>query len=267
MLGLVWRRGISHRTDAMFHRFFIPSSEWNPESPRLTGAEAHHAVDVLRLRVGDAVIVFDGMGTEQAAKVARLGRDVVALEPGPVARTAALPCRIAIAQAIPKGKNMDLIVQKATELGAAAVMPIISERTVVRLDRAEAEAKREKWQRVAVEACKQCGQNFLPVVATPLAMEEFLARHMVDFDLVLVASLLPGARHLKALLAEHIEVRGNAPASVLLLIGPEGDFTPEEVNRALACGAVPLSLGPIVLRAETAAIYGLSVLAHELQAG
>lgn len=250
----------------MAHRFFITPREWNPQAQRLTGAEARHATDVLRLREGDAVVVFDGLGSEQPARVVGIGKDEVVLAPGQLARTSALPCRIAIGQAIPKGKNMDLIVQKATELGAAAVYPIVSDRTVVRLDKSEAESKREKWQRVAVEACKQCGQNFLPVVGLPLGMDDALARHAPEYELVIIASLQAGARHLKALLEEHAGMRGKPPGSVLLLIGPEGDFTPAEISRALARGAQPMSLGPIVLRAETAAIYGLSVLSHELQA-
>ncbi len=251
----------------MSHRFHIHSTAWNPQSPVLTGAEAHHATDVLRLREGDAVVVFDGRGTEQAARITSFGKDTISLTPGPVAKSPPLPCQVALGQAIPKGKNMELIVQKATELGASAIFPVMSERTIVRLDKGESESKRDKWQRVAVEACKQCGQNFLPEVSLPIGMEDLLARHAKSYELVIIASLQHGARHLKALLEEHQSMRGHLPKSVLILIGPEGDFTPAEINRALSAGAQPMSLGPIVLRTETAALYSLSVLAHELQGG
>jgi 16S rRNA (uracil1498-N3)-methyltransferase len=251
--------------ESMAHRFFLPPETWNPQAPALTGAEAHHASDVLRVREGEAVVVFDGRGNEQAVKVAAIGRDRIELSPGPVAKSQPLRCRISLAQAIPKGKNMDLIVQKATELGAAAIFPVLSERVIVRIEREEAESKREKWQRVAIEACKQSGQNFLPEVALPLTMETLLATRAASFDLVIIASLQPGSRHLKALLEEHLSLRGKTPSSVLMLIGPEGDFTPAEINRAIGAGAQPMTLGPIVLRSETAALYSLSVLAHELQ--
>ena len=249
----------------MAHRFFIEPARWNPAAPRLTGEEAHHAKHVLRLKDGESCVVFDGQGSEQAAKVAGFDGHEVALRPGPVAKTPPLACRIALAQAIPKGRNMDLIVQKATELGASALFPVLSERTIVRLDRDEAERKQEKWQRVAVEACKQCGQNFLPQVGRPVPLAELLAARCRDFDLVIVASLQPGSRRLKPILAEFQEMRGRPPGSVLMLVGPEGDFTPAEINQALSAGALPMTLGPIVLRTETAALYSLSVLAHELQ--
>ena len=250
---------------SMAHRFYLSPESWNPQAPALTGAEAHHAADVLRVREGETVVVFDGRGNEQAVKVASIARDRIGLSPGPVARSQPLRCRISLAQAIPKGKNMDLIVQKATELGAAAIFPVLSERVIVRVDREEAESKREKWQRVAIEACKQSGQNFLPEVSLPLTMEALLAAQAAAYELVIIASLQPGSRHLKALLEEHTAMRGKAPSSVLMLIGPEGDFTPAEINRAMGAGAQPMTLGPIVLRSETAALYSLSVLAHELQ--
>ncbi len=248
----------------MAHRFFIDPAHWNPDAPRLAGEEAHHARHVLRLAEGAACVVFNGRGEEQAARIAGMAGGEVVLEPGPVKRSAPPACRISLAQAIPKGRNMELIVQKATELGAAALHPVLTERTIVRLDRAEALRKQGKWQRLAVEACKQCGQDFLPAVGLPVSLPDLLAARGPDHDLVLVASLQPGAGRLKAILAEFARAHGRTPASVLVLIGPEGDFTPAEVGLALAAGAQPMTLGPIVLRTETAALFCLSVLAHEL---
>jgi 16S rRNA (uracil1498-N3)-methyltransferase len=249
----------------MAHRFFIDPSSWNPQAPRLTGDEARHALQVLRMQPGDAAVVFDGRGNEQAVKMTAAAGGVVEMAGGPVSKSAPLACRITLAQAIPKGKNMDLIVQKATELGAAAVFPVVSARTIVRLERDEAARKQEKWQRVAVEACKQSGQNFLPQVGLPVPLAELLAPAAATHELLVIASLQAGARRLKPILAEFAEMRGRPPASVMMLVGPEGDFTPAEVNQALAAGAQPMTLGPIILRTETAALYCLSVLAHELQ--
>jgi len=158
---------------------------------------------------------------------------------------------------------MDLIVQKAVEIGAAEIFPLLSARTIVQLDPESAAQKQSKWQTVAVEAAKQCGQNWLPQVHAPRAPNDFFVAR--DFDLRLIGSLQPGAMHLKKILAEYEHGHGGArPASVLMVIGPEGDFTPAEIALARTHGCVPLTLGPIILRVETAAIYCLSILSYEL---
>ena len=154
---------------------------------------------------------------------------------------------------------MDLIVQKAVEIGAAEIAPIISDRTVVRLDEESAASKQSKWQTVAIEAAKQCGQNWLPTVHVPQTMSQFF-QHSRRFDLQLIGSLQSDAVHLKKILAEHPD----RPKSVLMLVGPEGDFTPAELSLARSHGCRPITLGPIVLRVETASIYCLSILSYEL---
>ncbi|MEM9481352.1 MAG: 16S rRNA (uracil(1498)-N(3))-methyltransferase [Verrucomicrobiota bacterium] len=242
------------------HRFYIPSANWNPESLVLTGDEAHHCTQVVRCRVGEKVVAFNGEGTEATTEITEAEPGGVTLKTISVATSTPLRARITLAQAIPKGKNMDLIIQKATELGAAEIVPIISERTIVRLEPDEAAKKQEKWQRVALEACKQCGQNFLPTVAAPITIDDFFAQKP-SADLPLVASLQPGAISIKEILAES---GNNRPTSALMLVGPEGDYTPAEINAAKAFGCRPVTLGPIVLRTETAAIFTLSVLAYEL---
>lgn len=245
-------------------RFYIPPESWSPEAPALSEAESHHCLNVLRLTEGDKVTAFDGRGSEISTTVAAATRGAVTLAPAKPQRSPELGAKIAIGQAVPKGKNMDLIIEKATELGVSEIFPLLSERTVIRLDREEREKKRDKWQARAVEACKQSGQNFLPVVHAPATTEQFLAAGRPAYDLLLVASLQPGSRHLKEILAEHLAESGSAPKSALILIGPEGDYTPSEINAAQNAGCLPMTLGPIVLRTETAAIYSLGVLAYEL---
>jgi 16S rRNA (uracil1498-N3)-methyltransferase len=154
---------------------------------------------------------------------------------------------------------MDLIVQKAVEIGAAEIAPIISDRTVVRLDEESAASKQSKWQTVAIEAAKQCGQNWLPRVHVPQTMSQFF-QHSRRFDLQLIGSLQADAVHLKKILAE----QPDRPKSVLMLVGPEGDFTPAELSLARSQGCRPITLGPIILRVETASIYCLSILSYEL---
>ncbi len=247
------------------HRFYIAPESWDPDNLVLDAEESHHCINVLRCTEGSKVVVFNGAGTEATATIASVDSSkAVPLSPISVAKSPPLGARIALAQAVPKGKNRDLIMQKAPELGAAEIFPLLSERTVVTYDADDAAKKAAKWQRVALEACKQSGQNWLPKVHAPVAPDRFLASNP-GYELLLVASLGPGAQRLKPVLAEHAELNGgSAPSSALVIVGPEGDFTPSELNLAQSAGCVPLTLGPIVLRSETAAIYTLSILAHEL---
>src|SRR5258708_15656399 len=157
------------------HRFYIAPEDWNSDSLVLGGAEAHHARDVLRLQPAGRVVVFNGRGHEITAEIAKVSRDEILLRKMHEARVPPLPCRITLAQAIPKGKNMDLIVQKAVEIGAAEIAPLISERTIVHLEAKEAAQKKAKWQKVAIEAAKQCGQKWLPTVRLPRNPNNFIS--------------------------------------------------------------------------------------------
>jgi 16S rRNA (uracil1498-N3)-methyltransferase len=241
-------------------RFYIPPHAWNPDRLALDPAEAHHAVDVLRLKPGDRATVFNGEGVEAEVEFGEMHGQGVSLRRLSLHKTPPLTCRITLAQAVPKGKNMELILEKAAELGASVIAPLVSERTIVRGTEEEHAHKRHKWQRVVVEACKQCGQNWVPLVETPRTPRAFFAS-LPPFDLMLIASLQADARPLKEMLS------ATRPRTVLILIGPEGDFTPAEISLAKSHGCRPLTLGPIILRTETAAIYTLSVLNHELQGG
>ncbi|MEI6070610.1 MAG: 16S rRNA (uracil(1498)-N(3))-methyltransferase [Verrucomicrobiae bacterium] len=243
------------------HRFHLPAETW--ESAILSPEESHHCVNVLRMDAAGHVTVFDGAGREARAKILKADAKAVALKLSQATKSPPPPCAITLAQAVPKGKNMDLIVQKAVELGASAVAPILSGRTVVQLDAAELEKKRAKWQETALEACKQCGQNHLPHVASPCPPKEFFERSDRS-ELILIASLQPDARPIKSVIADFVAAHSRLPRSATVLIGPEGDFTPAEIALAKSCGCLPVTLGPIILRTETAAIYCLSVLAHEL---
>jgi len=245
------------------HRFYLAPEHWQSDTLTLTGTEAHHCRNVLRLEPGDKVVLFDGRGHELTAEIASADVSEIRLRKLHEAQTPPLRCQITLGQAIPKGKNMDLIVQKAVEIGAAEIAPIVSDRTVVRLDEESAAAKQAKWQTVAVEAAKQCGQNWLPRVHGPQSMAQFFQQPR-RFDLQLIGSLQSDAVHLKKILAEYSAEHGDRPTSVLMLVGPEGDFTPAELSLARSHGCRPITLGPIVLRVETASIYCLSVLSYEL---
>jgi 16S rRNA (uracil1498-N3)-methyltransferase len=268
------------------HRFYVTPEHWDSRALTLTGSEAHHARNVLRMQAGDKLVLFNGKGRELTAEIATFADDQIRLRKLHEAETAPLRCRIVLGQAIPKGKNMDLIVQKAVEIGAAEIVPIISDRTIVHLDSESGLQKQAKWQQIAIEAAKQCGQNWLPHVHTPRKLGEFfsaveagvspaegsrsqparlpLQEFATPFDLRLIGSLQPDAQHLKKVLETYSSEHGDRPRSVLMLVGPEGDFTPAELALARRYGCQPITLGPIILRVETAAIYCLSVLSYEL---
>lgn len=237
-------------------RFHLPANEWQ-ENPALTGDEARHVSQVLRMRAGDTVVVFDGQGRRSSAEILSVSRDRVPLKLGEVLPSRAPLPAITLAQAIPKGKNMDLIVQKSVELGVAAIQPLVTRYTVVQ----PGEGKSEKWRRNALEACKQCGQDTLPEIADPLSFDRWISSLKEEPGLKLIASLAPGARPFRAVLQDH---PGTAAAT--LLVGPEGDFSAEETAAALEAGFLPISLGSIVLRVETATLFCLSALRYEFEA-
>ena len=245
------------------HRFYIAPENWHPGALLLTGSEAHHCRTVLRLETADKVVLFNGQGREITAEILSGDAAEIHLRKLHDAQTPPLRCRITLGQAIPKGKNMDLIVQKAVEIGASEIAPILSDRTVVRLDEESAASKQAKWQTVAIEAAKQCGQNWLPQVQTPQPLAQFFKDHR-GFDLQLIGSLQSDAVHLKKILSQFESEHGDRPRNVLMLVGPEGDFTPAELSLARSHGCRPITLGPVVLRVETASIYCLSILSYEL---
>jgi len=247
------------------HRFYLPPEHCAGRPLRLEGREAHHALNVLRLRNGETVTVLDGAGHEYLCAADHPARQGISLLVRSEKVVPPLACQITLIQALPKGKIMDAIVQKAVELGAHRVVPLMSERVVSQLDDDGAEQKREKWQQVAVEAIKQSGAAWLPIVDAPLTVEQFLARRE-PFELMLVGSLQSERRPPRQCLAEFQAGHGRPPKSVGVWVGPEGDFSAVELARIQDAGAQPISLGRLVLRVETAAIYSLSILNYELNA-
>jgi 16S rRNA (uracil1498-N3)-methyltransferase len=229
----------------------------------LPAPETHHLVNVNRARPGDPVVAFDGHGTEWTCRLERAdAKKSALLRVVSVATRPPLPCAITLGQALPKGGVMDDIVRQSTELGAARIAPLATSRSEVHLDADRAEKKLEKWRVAAVEAAKQCGNPWVPAI-TPLApLAAFLATPAArEAELKLVASLHPGAGPLRAVLAAFRAAHaGRAPRSAAWLIGPEGDLAAEEVAAALAAGWTPVSLGPLVLRCDTAAAYALAAL-------
>ncbi|HTD65413.1 MAG TPA: RsmE family RNA methyltransferase [Candidatus Limnocylindria bacterium] len=247
------------------HRFYLPPENCRGDTLTLDGREAHHAIHVLRVRGKEGVVVLNGVGLELHCEVSGLERKSLTLQVAEQKAIPPLPCAITLLQAIPKGKLIESIIQKATELGVARIVPILSERVLVHLDSDGAEAKAEKWQQIAIEAIKQCGSAWLPKVEPPVTIEKFIACQE-SFELPLVGCLESDSRHPRIWFDQFLAEQQRMPRSVGMWVGPEGDFTPAEYSSIKAAGAKPITLGPLVLRVETAATYCLSVLNYELQA-
>lgn len=245
-----------------FRAFWIPASP-EPAEIVLDAEESHHLVAVNRAAAGATVTVFDGRGAEWICELAAADRRAARLKVRFAQKAKPLPYAISLGQALPKGGGMDAIVRKATELGAARIIPLESERTQVHLGEGRSDRKIEKWQTAAIEAAKQCGNPWLPEIA-PIHPAAAFMEAPGDYELKLIGSLQPGAQPLPAVLERFRQARGRAPRTALWLIGPEGDFTPAELSLARSCGFEGITLGPLVLRCETAAIFALSVLGYEL---
>ena len=246
------------------HRFFLPAVECRDSAIFLTERDTHHALHVLRIREGESLMVLDGAGEELPCHAGKPESSRLRLAVVQRNMVAPLPCQITLLQAIPKGKIIETIIQKATELGVHRIVPLLSDRVTTQLDEESATARGERWQLTAIEAVKQCGSAWLPQVETPVTPREYLARGE-KFELPLIASLQSDCRHpreyFKTFFAEHTRL----PKSVCVWVGPEGDFTPAEMSAVKSAGALPITLGRLVLRTETAAVYSLSILNYELQ--
>lgn len=213
---------------------------------------AHHAHRVLRLRANDPVQIFDGEGNAFDARIAEIGgKRVVLHELQACMAEAESPLRITLAQAMCSSEKMDWVVQKTTELGAAEIQPVQTQRSVARLTHERAEKRTAHWRNVAIAACEQCGRNTLPQLHAPLELSAWLAE-------------MRGSTHTKLILQPEgsiaLHKQPQPQGGITLLIGPEGGFSEDEIKMAHLAGFTPIRLGKRVLRTETAAMAGIAAL-------
>jgi len=233
------------------HRFFAPALDPGDEAVLLPKDEAEHLTRVLRLTIGDTVSVFDGRGHEFTARIVRARRDEVVaelVEPATPAREPAVP--FTLVQAVLKGPAMDDAIRDAAMMGAAAIQPVLTAHTVVKV-RPDAA---ERWQRVAIASAKQCRRATVPPLLAPSTLDRWLSSNDRTLTLMLVEpSAVAEPRSLRTLLGTP------APKDAALLVGPEGGWAREEILLALAAGSVPVTLGGLTLRADAVPIAAISV--------
>lgn len=228
------------------HRFFIEKVQGNTAD--IADAEQlHHIRDVLRLKVNDEVVIFDGAGHEYDGVITAIGRKKIELKLTPLNVPRMQNIKLTIACAIPKSSRMDDIIDYLTQLGVERIIPMRTERVVVKLNDANMETKLKRWQKIAQSAARQCQRSSIPVISPVTDVKDVISNSQV-FDLKLIPHLSGKRTLIKDVLAK------SKTKNTIVLIGPEGDFTPEEVEIALHNGFIPVSLGDTVLRVATAAI-------------
>ncbi len=247
------------------HRCYIQENNWKGKYAFPSKDELHHINHVMRLKIGETVEIFDGKGHEAKAIVVnengehdshvflKIVSDVI---------TAEKILRLTLYQAIPKGKRIDTLIEKCTELGVHEIVPMITERVVVKISDCKSEQhKTSRWRSIALSAAKQCGRSEITAITEVVSIESVFEKFEKP-DLILIASLEDSAVRLQKVI-QKIKTDGHPIDSIGVFIGPEGDFTEKEHDFLVEQGGIPVSFGKLIMRVETASIYATSILAYE----
>lgn len=243
------------------YRFFVDKSQIGEHEIRITGTDVNHIRHVLRMRIGEPVYISCGDALEYTCQIRAYTEDEVIAEILYAQETGLeLPSKVYLFQGLPKSDKMELIIQKAVELGAYAVIPMATKRSVVRLDKKKEENKRKRWQSISESAAKQAKRMIIPEIFPVYSFSEAV-RYAETLDIRLIPyELAKDMEHTRRIFSEV------APGkSVGIFIGPEGGFAPEEIEEALADGLLPITLGKRILRTETAGMTVLSILMYLLE--
>jgi 16S rRNA (uracil1498-N3)-methyltransferase len=240
--------------------FFVPPECITGKIALITGQDTHHILDVMRLKKGDNITFFDGSGRFYQGKILDTAKKRVKVQIERVRQENPLSdLEVTLVQSLPKKSRMDYIIEKCTELGVHSIVPCQTARTVVKLGRERQSLRKLRWQRLALEAAKQSGRTTIPQVKNLMLWPDVLS-DLRDFDLKLIFCLGEKTQKIKDVLRARDDVRRLA-----LFIGPEGDFTPDEVLQAGEAGCIAVSLGRTVLKSDTAAVSVLAMVNYELR--
>lgn len=237
--------------------FHVPLCQISGNRVEITGGELHHLVNVVRLRAGDEITVLDGAGGAYEVTIVSVAGDAAIGEIKGRHQTPPPMMKVTLFVGLPKADRMDMIIQKATELGAHQITPVLCRRTVPNLSSERAKRRVARWRQISVEASKQSRRPLFPIISSPLHFDDALEKSSSDLKLIftLSESYSTNPNKLKNVLEQNAGAK-----EVSLFIGPEGGFTGDEVSRAVSVGAIPVSLGDNILRTETAAIAALAVV-------
>lgn len=242
-------------------RFFLPPTQFQGDQLVLLDEDANHAARVLRMKEGDRLYALDGLGTLYHAEVTGVDKRTVTCRiTGQEPAGGELPVEVTLVQGLPKGEKFEWIIQKATELGVTRIVPVVTERTVVKIQGDRAQDKVRRWQAIAKEAAEQCERAVVPVVEAPVPFRRWLEGGKAASTLRLAClereGRLPMARALTSPSPE---------AAIELVVGPEGGFTPAEGEALVESGAIATTLGPRILRTETASLAALAIVGAALE--
>jgi len=237
--------------------FHVPLSQISDDRVQISGGELHHLTNVLRLREGDEVTVLDGVGGVYEVALVSCERDIAIGEIKERQKAQKPLVEVTLFVGLPKADKMDMIVQKATELGAHRIVPVACQRSVPRLSPERESRRVDRWRQISVGASKQSHRPFFPSISHFLSLDEALEECCADLRLIFTVGMR-AHRNLKEVLRQNVDAK-----KVDIFIGPEGGFTEDEINRALSAGLEPVSLGSSILRTETAAIAALTIVLYE----
>lgn len=247
------------------YRFFLETENIIDDRVRIIGDDAHHIIRSLRLETGEKIIGCDSKGTDYIVELLTFSSSEIIGKIIQCERSKGEPeINVTLLQGIPKSDKMDLIVQKSTELGVTRIIPIETQRTIVKLTQEKSKRRLIRWQRIALEAAKQSGRGKIPVMGPILSWTAVLDYLKEDvFDLILLPWEGEQELSLKKVLKSFVIEQKKKPENVIYLIGPEGGFAREEVDQLIQLGAMPVTLGSRILRTETAGFTALTLLMYE----
>ena len=242
-------------------RFFVEDCSQSDKTISIVGEDVNHIKNVLRLHIGDEITISDGNNKDYICRISELAADYVLADIEDIqANAAELPVRIVLFQGMPKSDKMELIIQKATELGVAEIVPVMTKRTVVKLEPKKEAKKLERYNAIAMSAAKQSGRGFIPVVKDFMSFKQAL-NYAKEFDM----NIIPYENAKGIAYAKEVVASVPNCKTLGIFIGPEGGFAKEEVDLAVEMGAKCITLGNRILRTETAGLALLSILMFELE--